>query len=150
MELKLSNICEIVHEYVETSPLNRVAELNDLKLFDSPLVEVAAASDPLFDDLKKPSIVGPDHLSPREWLSGAKTVISYFLPFTSRVRKANRISGLPAIEWLYGRIEGEQFNRSLSGYLVDYLRDNGYQAVAPSSDPRFAVKDRRSNWSERH
>jgi epoxyqueuosine reductase len=150
MELNFEMIRDITRGYTENSPENKVAELDNLTLFESPLVAVAKASDPLFDGLKETAVVGPNHLSPREWLEGAQTVISYFLPFTFKVREANRISGLPAIEWLYGRIEGEQFNRSLSDYLVKYLTDNGYRALAPGRDRRFSIANRRSNWSERH
>jgi epoxyqueuosine reductase len=150
MEISLNTIQEITRKYTESSPLNRAAELDNLIIFDSPLVAVANAVDPLFADLKKVEVVGPDHKSPLEWLEEAKAVIVYFLPFTSKVREANRTPGHPATEWLYGRIEGEQFNRALSEYLMKYLSDHGYQALAPSRDGRFSIKDRRSNWSERH
>lgn len=150
MSLDLNEIQILAREYIETSPKNRVAELDNLQLFDSPLLAVADAGDPLFMALKESSIVGPSHMSPCEWLTEATSVVSYFLPFSDKVRKANRISGLPAKEWLYGRIEGEQFNRSLSQYLVQYLVEKGYRAMAPGLDQRFKVINRISNWSERH
>lgn len=150
MSLDLNEIQTLSREYTETSPKNRVAELDNLQLFDSPLLAVADAGDPLFMALKKSSVVGPAHMSPCEWLTEAISVVSYFLPFSDKVRKANRIPGLPAKEWLYGRIEGEQFNRSLNQYLVQYLMDKGYRALAPGLDPRFKVMNRISNWSERH
>lgn len=34
--------------------------------------------------------------------------------------------------------------------MVKYLREAGYQAISPAMDSRFAVVNRRSNWSERH
>lgn len=126
-----------------------MAELDNLMIFDSPLMAVADAFDPLFENLKKADVIGDLHRSPPQWLEGARTVIAYFLPFTPKVREANRAPGLPATEWLYGRIEGEQFNCSLSEYLVKFLTDAGYRAVSPSRDRRFMVRDRRSNWSER-
>jgi len=64
--------------------------------------------------MKDPHVVGPDHLTPKEWLPDAKSVISYFLPFTEHIRNSNRLHGKPSTEWLYGRYEGEMFNNSLS------------------------------------
>lgn len=148
--MDLSMIEQAVRNYCLSSPLNVVAELNSLKIFDEPLVGIASAQDPLFASLKEPEAVGEQHMSPGEWLSGATAVVSYFLPFTLSVREANRIMGLPAREWLYGRIEGEQFNNALREYLVRYFADHGYEAIAPALNERFKVIKRRSNWSERH
>jgi epoxyqueuosine reductase QueG len=89
-------------------------------------------------------------LSPNEWLSSAKAVISYFLPFTKRVRETNRLLGLPSTEWLYGRIEGERFNVALREFVARLFIDAGYDAVAPALDTRYTVTSRKSNWSERH
>ena len=93
-------------------------ELDSLRIFDPPLIGVASAGDSLFDELKEANVIGSHHLSPKEWLGSARSVISYFLPFTKRVRETNRHLGLPATEWLYGRIEGERFNVALREFMV--------------------------------
>lgn len=146
----MENIITGLTAFTKDSPLNFVAELNDLRIFDSPLVGVANADDPLFARLKRQDGVGPFHLSPQEWLAECKSVISYFLPFSEAVRAANRNPGLPSLEWLYGRIEGQNFNNALSQFLVANLNQAGYHALAPALDPRFAIVNRRANWSERH
>jgi len=146
----LEEIVQAMNRFFKDNPLNIASELNNLQLYDPPLVAVAAATDPLFDRLKEADAVGPQHMSPQEWLPGSKAVVSYFLPFTPTVRKANRTLGLPSVEWLYGRIEGEKFNQAMHKFLVDYFTAAGYQAVAPALDPRLKVVSRRSNWSERH
>lgn len=146
----LDEIKNIMTDFTNDSPLNVVRELNDLRIYDSPLVAVAAVDDPLFAHLKETDVIGPLHMSPGEWLAGSKAVISYFLPFTAAVRGANRQPGPPALEWLYGRIEGQTFNAALSQFLVNKLIEVGCHAVAPALDSRFAVVNRRSNWSERH
>ena len=66
------------------------------------------------------------------------------------MREANRLLGLPATEWLYGRIEGERFNVALREFVVHLFIDAGYDAAAPALDARYNVTNRRSNWSERH
>lgn len=148
--MKIQDVQKILEEFWQTSPLNTVRELDNLVIFDRPLIGVAAVDDPIFEMLKQENVVASHHASPREWLEEASSVISYFLPYSEMVRKANRIQGVAAKEWLYGRIEGEQFNSALREHLAVKLREGGCQAVNPGRDQRFKVIDRRSNWSERH
>jgi epoxyqueuosine reductase len=148
--ITLQGIQDAAGAFTRDSPLNTIAELDSLQLFDAPLIAAADAFDPLFTKLKEKEVVGPQHRMPQEWLEGAKSVISYFLPLTKRVREANRKLGVAAREWMYGRYEGEQFNNSLSNYLVEFLEGSGMRALVPVMDSRFSVVDRRSNWSERH
>lgn len=149
-ELKLSNIEETASNFIRNSSLNKVEALDSLQIFDSPLLAVAHAYDPLFTQLTADDVVGSQHIMPKEWLEGAKSVISYFLPFTKRIREANRTLGVAAKEWMYGRYEGEQFNNSLRKHLVQQIAKTGANVVSPGIDPRFTVVNRRSNWSERH
>ena len=141
---------KLIEQFVLSSPLNAVEELGRMTIFDEPLVGAAAADDPLFLKLQDSAVVGAHHWLPADWLEGAKTVISYFLPFSHAVRKANRQQGVAAKEWLYGRIEGEAMNAALRAHIVEKLQASGYRAIAPSSDSRHRVIERRSNWSERH
>jgi epoxyqueuosine reductase QueG len=122
----------------------------EFKIFDFLIFGIASADDKLFETLKAEEIIGINHMSPKEWFPEAKTVISYFLPFSEEVRKANRIMGLPAKEWLYGRYEGEIFNNALREYLANWFIGKGFKAIAPALDSRFKVVNIRSNWSERH
>ena len=149
-EVSLHTIQQQLNGFVSTNPKNVVAELDMMQIYDQPLLGVANAEDTLWKKLKEPDVIDPLHLSPTEWLSGAKSVISCFLPFTERVRSANRSEGWPATEWLYGRYEGEMFSNAVRCYLVEILQRLSGHAVAPALDVRFAVVQRRSNWSERH
>lgn len=144
------DIEKMSERFVLESSFNRVSELDGLTIFAAPLVGITSADDPLFTVLKQNDVVGPNHMSPKEWLSEAQSVISYFLPFSQEVRIANRPFGHAAKEWLYGRIEGELVNNALRKYLVEHFESFGYTAVAPALDRRFRVIERRSNWSERH
>ncbi len=87
---------------------------------------------------------------PRQWLPGARTVISYFMPFAREIRESNRLAGLPSEEWVSARIDGEVFNSAVRGFLVHLLEELDADAVAPVSDMRFCITDRIANWSERH
>lgn len=146
----LHTIEQQLRDFVRDSPKNYVPELAMMRIYEQPLLAVASAEDELWEQLKQPEVIGPRHLSPAEWLPGARSVISCFLPFTERIRSANRAEGWPVTEWLYGRIEGEIFNNALRCFWVETVQKSGGRAIAPGLDSRFAVVNLRSNWSERH
>ena len=165
--LTLGEIQRGLRGFLEASPHNSVSERRDLKIYDEPLVGVASARDPLFETLKESSVIGAHHLSPGQWLTGAESVVSYFLPFSQRIRKANATAtGLPAPEWLCGRYEGEALNDQVRGFLLLEFVRNGCRALSPMLgmdpfrrgdegyerlvDPRVVVGRLTSNWSERH
>lgn len=136
--------------------------LNGVKLYDAPLIKYGRADDPLFTGLKSSDIIGPHVLLPAEWLPGAKTVISVFLPVSEAVATDNQQQmDWPSPGWLYARIEGQAMIRSMTIQLVQLLQDCGFETLAPSLDSRFFTRENRpdeepdvlsftSNWSERH
>jgi epoxyqueuosine reductase QueG len=160
---------KFVTDYTNTAPENFVPaeialrpELAGMRIFEEPLFGYADAGDPLFAELKKPAVIGDHLLLPSDWLPGARTVISVFLPFTKEVKEANRRDlNWPADEWLHARIEGQKFQAELCVRAVSAFRDAGFSALAPMIDSRFSSKhpsigDKNeqayytSNWSERH
>ena len=163
------SIKRIFHECpgnLMTETMTDTAELVGLQLFDEPLLAFGSAGDALFGTYKKPGVVGPWHMSPEEWLPGAKTVISIFFPFTERVRRSNRGStGEPSLEWLYGRVEGQNFIEAFTKAVRAWLLEEKIGVCAPSLDSRFQTvtggkgitgypeineKTFGSRWSERH
>lgn len=136
--------------FVNNAASNTLAAHGGIPIYDSPLIAFAAADDPLFEKLKEPGVIGPEHLSPREWLANARSVISYFLPFTKQIRQSNRAPGLPSAEWVAARIDGEAFNNEARRHLVALVEELGGQGVAPALEPQFQMKEVASNWSERH
>lgn len=130
-----------------------------MRIYDAPILAFGSADDKLFEDLKKPSAIGGHFMLPKEWLTGARTVVSFFLPFSEAVKKGNvRDMSWPSSEWLHGRIEGQAMINKLCVYLSSALADEGYPSVVPSMDARFwsntdSTKRKEkftSNWSERH
>jgi epoxyqueuosine reductase len=161
-------------EFVERDSRNAMKEHGDWKIYDSPVIAIATADDPWFEKFKEPGIIGPEFMAPGEWLEEARSVISYFLPFSKEVRDSNRHPGMPSEEWMSSRIEGESFNDSLRTFMIGLFRGMGEDAVAPALDRRYmkappspeALSARfastalwpsqftnaamTSNWSERH
>jgi epoxyqueuosine reductase len=157
-----------IQDYTQASLRNRISETeallpehSGLILFDSPIMGIARADDSLFLCLKEPEAIGPHFSPPESWLPGAKTVISFFFPFTQQVKEANAKSeiSVPAAEWLYARIEGQVFLNELGHDLLNYLKTQDVRAVVPAIHPQFwsrTLPEKEgqtpftSNWSERH
>ncbi|MFO7942300.1 MAG: epoxyqueuosine reductase [Bacillota bacterium] len=142
------DIAQIISEFVEKDPGNLIPD--GPRIFQDPIVGFAAADDPIFDDFRNPDIIALHHRTPREWLSTAKTVISYFLPIGPEIRRSNEDGEDASTEWIFARFWGEALNDRLRRVLVSRLQRAGYDAVAPLLHPDYRVIDLRSNWSERH
>lgn len=150
-------------EWLERSPLNRVtleSSGETIALYDAPLFGYAWAEDEIFDTFRQPSVIGPHFRRPQEWLAGAETVISFFLPFSESVRQSNRTQqAVPGEAWLYGRVEGQRCMAAFTQALTEELQARGYDATAPAcSEDFWTVSEPEeeggpsytSNWSERH
>lgn len=159
-------------QFVMKSSLNYVSgedaiapEYAGLQMYDAPIWGYADGKDPMFKDLKKEEAVGPQFLLPEEWLPGAQSVISFFLPFTEEVKKSNWTDGPePSPQWLHARIEGQRFVIAVCNEIRRLLMEENIDSVIPASDPRFESVTKpnpggtekwngasyTSNWSERH
>ena len=166
------NIEQSVTQFCKDSEWNYIKkeeaispEIAGMRIFDAPLIGYASAEDPLFEELKKTEVIGCHVMLPKDWLPEAKTVISFFYPFTEAVRKSNRGTiETPSSLWLHGRIEGQRFIQKASLFLLDIFQKNGALCVAPALDKRFHAAEGTeyspepgwkgqlftSNWSERH
>jgi epoxyqueuosine reductase QueG len=155
------SIISITEQYIDNSPDNYIREGNainpecvGLKIYDSPIFAFGLADDELYEKYKSSDIIGSQFMAPDEWLPNAKTVVSFFLPFTDHIKIPNRInSKWPADEWLHGRYEGQILLTQLLEHLVKAISDAGYMAVAPSIDRRYKTYYSEGwipNWSERH
>lgn len=130
--------------------------------FDGPIVNFAAADDPLFASYKE--IIGPFHLTPGEALQRAypaqkpkaATVICWILPIARSTRESNRqMDRWPSREWAETRTHGEAFNMLLRRQVVSLIEAAGGKAVAPQLLAEWRQMDDTpagiaSPWSERH
>ncbi len=164
------NLIKIAADFVENSEGNYITNeiaisenVVGMKIFEAPTFGFASPADEYFKLFKEPSVIGKHFMSPKEWLPGSKTVISFFLPFSQAVKRGNEREKLwPSEEWLHGRIEGQALINKLCIYLKSELINDGYNTLVPAFDERFwaqtALNDDcahpevsfTSNWSERH
>ena len=129
------------------------------KLFENVLCGVATADDEIIRKLKLNVEANIDVMQPEEWLPGAKTVLSFFLPFSKWITEENIGGTWPADSWMHGRIEGQKFINAAFSALADEIRAEGHEAIIPTLDPRMKVFMKYAgypeskftcNWSERH
>ena len=157
-----SQIINSAIKFTNESPGNYVStetaisqEYVGMRIYDSPIFAFGAPDDKLYIKYKSPDVVGNHFMAPSEWLPSAKTVISFFLPYTERIKSANaRDNSWPADEFLHGSYDGRVFLKSLTAYVNRLLLEAGYESLIPTDDPRYGMGsgDVRftSNWSERH
>lgn len=126
-------------------------ELAGMRIYEEPIFGVAAADDPLFLELRRPEVVHPEEMLPCDWVPGAKSVVSFFLPFTEQVVDSNAQGAAVSDEWLHARIEGQLAMNALGARLRKLIEDAGFAAAFPTTDARFKMlAPYASNWSERH
>jgi epoxyqueuosine reductase QueG len=150
-ELATNTILEHVSTLVKTDFRNALPEGENLPIWDEPLIGIAAANDPLFERFQDPEVVGPGHRLPDEWLPGAQSVISVFLPFTSHIsRNYTKNQRYSALEFSSGKWNGSKFLNVVRRSLLRLAERHGGRAVAPNIDPRYDSDGWRPFWSERH
>ena len=155
-------------DYVANSQDNFISDedaispdLVGMKIYEEPLIGFARAGDELFAEFKKEGIIHPEYLVPSEWLPGAKTVISFFLPYTQEIKNSNRNKtdepyepGLPqrcSTKWLHARIEGQVFIDKVTNYIQSILEGAGFETICPTTSGKLRmITPFISTWSERH
>ncbi len=160
MNTSKTDTVHFLQAFCDDSSRNRVSEAVALapecagiRMYDRPLVGVSSARDALYNACKRADVVGENHMLPSEWMDSAKSIISIFNPFTRQIKASNAGGAMPSLEWLHGRVQGQEYIVAAAQALAEHLRSQGAQAIVPAADKRFEVyKEPKiySNWSERH
>jgi epoxyqueuosine reductase len=149
--MNISDINKTISSLLKKSKTNRILELGNTKIFTEPVTGIASSDDPLFSKFKDSYIIGKFHKTPGEWFPEGVSVISYFLPFSEKIRISNRENKMnPSTGWLYGRIEGEIVNNEVRKTIAMFISESGGKAFIPPFDSHFKIIEKKSNWSERH
>lgn len=149
------------------SALNRLPEqFGGGRIFNRPIVGVAAGGDPIFSRYKK--VVSPEHRSPPEiWLDSGLSleddetqvlsVLSIAFPYVRRIRdEGAKAVTMPPDIYSLGRNYANDFISDIQNRTVAFLKDRGYRAMAPSMSESFRILSQKeapqfySTWSERH
>jgi epoxyqueuosine reductase QueG len=120
--------------------------------YRKPLVGFSSASDPLYAKIKE--TVGPHHLRPADILPEVKTLVSFFLPFSKKVVKANsREPDFPSREWMDSYIQANNLINQISQGLVALMTSKGLKAALVGATQHYDDKDDENTlkapWSHR-
>lgn len=126
---------------------NEVLDSGKEELFREPLVGFASADDPLF--LKLPEIIGPEHVQPKDILPSAKTVVSFFIPFSKRIVLCNRNSTEVSPEWANVYLTANYLINDISQKIIDMLAKKGIKGGTIKATHTFDEKTLKAGWSHR-
>jgi len=116
-------------------------------LFREPLVGFSSAADPLYRQLKE--IIGPEHLYPDDILPEAKTVVSFFIPFSKKVVTSNRKQEAVSMEWAESYVEANKLISEISSKMIEYLEGRGISATTVKATHTYDEKTLKCGWSHR-
>lgn len=132
---------------IEKQIKEMVAQAQVVTPYREPLVGFAFAQDPLFKELKE--IIGPHHLLPEEMLTGAKTVVAFFIPFGKEIVTANRQSETVAREWAVAYVETNRLIGEICQALENALGQEGIQVAYQKATHNFDPVDLKAVWSHK-
>lgn len=135
------SIEDFLIEYKKTSNVS-------LNLWSSPTIAFADAKDHLFLHLKQ--IINKNHQLPIEILKNAKTVISYFIPFTQEVVSSNSIYERASEVWAIAYIETNKLIIELNKFLANILKKANFDCAILPPTHNFDDLSLISNWSHKH
>jgi epoxyqueuosine reductase QueG len=134
--------------YIESTIRDMVGNTTTVTKYRQPLIAYVSAEDSNFANLKK--TVHPTHRVPQDLLPGARTVLSYFLPFEEKVVEANSIEReRVAIEWVRAYIETNQLIEGINKQLIVGLEAHGVKAAAEVPTGNFDDETLTSPWSHK-
>ena len=88
-------------------------------IWREPLVGFADAESPLFPELKVTA--HPAHKVPQDYLPGARTVVSYFLPFKPAIPENNKGGRTPTVEWAEAYKLTNAMAKELSRHIAEMI-----------------------------
>jgi len=116
--------------------------------YRAPLVAIAAASDPRFADLRRH--VDPSHMLPDDLLPGARSVVSFFVPFAPDVVESNaRNRPDVSLEWALAYVETNDLIKRITRGLARVLGDRGVRAAYAPPTGCFDRETLVSSWSHK-
>ena len=132
---------------IEQRIVESLNELNRPDLFRRPLVAFSSAEDERYMKLKE--IIGDWHLKPTELLTNAKSVISYFVPFTKAVAMEPKTVEHGSFLWSESYQEINRHFEKMNHAVVNYLEELGYSSKAIPATHNYDPKVLKAKWSHR-
>jgi epoxyqueuosine reductase QueG len=137
-----------IGEFITDAIRRQVAATGTVTAYREPLVGFAAADDAQFLDLRR--VAEPTHMMPHELLAGARSVVSFFLPFAPWVVEANaKHRERVAPQWATAYVETNALIGRITMHLVEFLDERGVRAAAEPATHNFDPVILISRWSHK-
>jgi epoxyqueuosine reductase QueG len=137
-----------LQESITDAVRRTVANAGTVTPYREPLIGFADAHDLRFRELRH--IADPDHMMPQDVLPGARSVVSFFVPFSPRVVRANaRDRQAVARQWAVAYVETNDLIGQITDHLVDLLAAHDIRAAAEPATGNFRADSLTSRWSHK-
>lgn len=117
-------------------------------IWEPPLARCADARDPLFARLRE--LLVPNHYLPEEYLPGARSVISWFIPFKKAVADGNKEGLHCSAVWAQAYLNTNAMAAELNERLAEGIRARGGRAAVPRDAGMISREIIYSRWSQKH
>ena len=124
-----------------------VRDARTLTRYRRALIGFADASDPVF--LRLRTFTNPFHRLPTDILPGARTVVSFFIPFATEIVVANGRQPFVAEEWAIAYSETNQLIEEICSSLAKKLGRGGVKANWEIPTHNFDKESMTSYWSHK-
>lgn len=139
-----NKIIKLIRDYVKNYKENKGTE-SDWK---EPIIGFADANDPMFLELKE--IISLSHALPTDFITDAKSVIVFFLPFQDEIIKSNIGNIESSRAWDIAYIETNNLIVDINKYLHDKIIEMGYNSTILPPTYNYDEEELISDWSHRH
>lgn len=137
-------IADIIASIIKTE----VLDARFATTYREPLVGFCSADDPAFIEMCSDYI--PGHLKPEDLLHGAKSVVSFFIPFDPRIVKANSRNRLDvAREWTQAYVDTNNLINWITQQLITYLDTKNIRSAAEPATHNFDPLTMKCRWSHK-
>jgi epoxyqueuosine reductase QueG len=138
---------EEIKELIVSIVEREVAIAKTKTCYRRPLVGFGKVKKREFLRLRK--IVGEHHIMPDDLLSGAQSMVAFFIPFSEEVVRANKDNPYVAREWAIAYIETNDLIDHICQVLVRNLADKGIEAAYELPVGYFDEEKIVGRWSHR-
>jgi epoxyqueuosine reductase len=133
---------------IQQTITNEVSAQDLITTYRDPIVGFVSAADPGFADLS--SLIGFEHHLPGDLLPGARSVVSFFLPFSPHIVHANQLhEDLVAREWAVAYQETNALIGQITTRLIKVLGGIGIRAAAEPATGNYDRTALKSHWSHK-
>ncbi len=116
--------------------------------YRDPKVGYSSALNPLFKELKK--VAHPNHLTPKEILGNAETVINFTIPLSLRAVNENIRGNIGSYQWAYEYAYTNVLINFLAREISQLLARKGFKGVPIAATWNWDEKTLFADWSHRH